>query len=323
MARIGLVLGAGGVTGGAFEAGVLAALEEATGWDPRTADLVVGTSVGALTGALLRAGMSSDDLAARNEGRPLTIEGAALVHEAGMPPELAPLPPRPSRRRFGHPEAHRVLLDAVRRRSGVRPGVLAAALVTPGTVPASSVAREIGSCFDGTWPEARFWVCAARLDFGGLRVFGRTSEEDVTVRDAVAASCAVPGYLEPVELDGVNYVDGAVHSFTNLGEVAGDDLDLVIVIAPVSVANRRQYVRGAPTRLAGRAQLDREIRRVEQAGTRVVAFQPAAADQSAMGRDMMDHTRRGAVTRHARDSTLRMLEHDRLLELLHDLGPAR
>ena len=42
-----------------------------------------------------------------------------------------------------------------------------------------------------------------------------------------------------------------------------------------------------------------------------------------MGRDMMDHTRRGAVTRHARDSTLRMLEHDRLLELLHDLGPAR
>jgi predicted acylesterase/phospholipase RssA len=35
------VLGAGGTVGGAFHAGVLAALEEATGSDPRRASMIV------------------------------------------------------------------------------------------------------------------------------------------------------------------------------------------------------------------------------------------------------------------------------------------
>ena len=39
--RVGLVLGAGGVAGGAFHAGVLPALHEATEWDPRPAGVLV------------------------------------------------------------------------------------------------------------------------------------------------------------------------------------------------------------------------------------------------------------------------------------------
>jgi len=46
MPRIGLVLGAGGIVGHAFHAGVLGALAEVTGWDPRAAEVVVGTSAG-------------------------------------------------------------------------------------------------------------------------------------------------------------------------------------------------------------------------------------------------------------------------------------
>ena len=55
---IGLVLGAGGLHAAAHHAGTLAALAEATGWDPRTADVVVGTSAGATTAVSLRAGWS-------------------------------------------------------------------------------------------------------------------------------------------------------------------------------------------------------------------------------------------------------------------------
>ena len=66
--RIGLVLGAGGVAGGAFHAGVLAALEEATGWDPRTAAVVVGTSAGSITGATLRAGLPASGPARPRDG---------------------------------------------------------------------------------------------------------------------------------------------------------------------------------------------------------------------------------------------------------------
>jgi NTE family protein len=85
MARVGLVLGAGGATGGAFHAGVLAALEEATGWDPRTSEVILGTSAGSITGAMLRAGFSGRDLAARTAGEPLSPEGAALLPSAGLP----------------------------------------------------------------------------------------------------------------------------------------------------------------------------------------------------------------------------------------------
>jgi NTE family protein len=63
--RIGLVLGAGGLTGQAFHAGVLEGLLDATGWDARDASLIVGTSAGAGVGAYLRLGRDARDLAAR------------------------------------------------------------------------------------------------------------------------------------------------------------------------------------------------------------------------------------------------------------------
>jgi NTE family protein len=44
-----LVLGAGGPVGSAFHAGVLRALAESCGWDPRRAELIIGTSAGART----------------------------------------------------------------------------------------------------------------------------------------------------------------------------------------------------------------------------------------------------------------------------------
>src|SRR5437763_16853595 len=72
MPRIGLVLGAGGMVGHAFHAGVLAAMSEATGFDAREAEVIVGTSAGSVVGALLRAGLAPADLAAHASGAPLS-----------------------------------------------------------------------------------------------------------------------------------------------------------------------------------------------------------------------------------------------------------
>jgi len=66
--RVGLVLGGGGVAGAAYHAGALAAIEYDLGWDPQTADIVVGTSAGSPTGALLRLGVAASDLAALTVG---------------------------------------------------------------------------------------------------------------------------------------------------------------------------------------------------------------------------------------------------------------
>ena len=61
MASVALVLGAGGLTGGAWTCGVLGALDEVVGWDARDAELIVGTSAGARVGATLRLGFSPAD----------------------------------------------------------------------------------------------------------------------------------------------------------------------------------------------------------------------------------------------------------------------
>src|SRR5271165_2135835 len=55
--RIGLVLGAGGVLGGAWLTGALHAIARETGWDPGSAGHIVGTSAGAMVGALLACGV--------------------------------------------------------------------------------------------------------------------------------------------------------------------------------------------------------------------------------------------------------------------------
>src|SRR4051794_11504493 len=79
MASVGLVLSAGGIVGQAYHAGVLAALEHDLGWDPRTADVIVGSSAGSITGTLTRLGVPASDLAAWAVEVPLSVEGAPLL----------------------------------------------------------------------------------------------------------------------------------------------------------------------------------------------------------------------------------------------------
>src|SRR5579871_2461187 len=87
---IGLVLGAGGVVGQAYQAGVLAALERELHWDPRTATAVVGTSAGSVTGTALRVGVPATDLAASLYGVPTSRRGGAILHR--ILPNDGPLP---------------------------------------------------------------------------------------------------------------------------------------------------------------------------------------------------------------------------------------
>ncbi len=86
---VGLVLGAGGVVGQAYQAGVLAALQREAGWDARDASIIVGTSAGSVTGAALRVGVPATDLAASLYGVPTSRRGARS--------SAASSPPTPSR----------------------------------------------------------------------------------------------------------------------------------------------------------------------------------------------------------------------------------
>ena len=57
MTTVGLVLGGGGLAGFAYHTGTLAVLRRITGWDPRTAEIIVGTSAGSGIGGTLRGGV--------------------------------------------------------------------------------------------------------------------------------------------------------------------------------------------------------------------------------------------------------------------------
>src|SRR5690348_5441251 len=220
MPRVGLVLGAGGVVGHAFHAGVLAALAEETGWDPRDAEVVVGTSAGSVVGALLRAGASAPDLLARATGRPLSRDGRRLVAKSETAPTpLGPIPSRPDRRFPSFSSSPRALTRAALRPWSSRPGALAAAFLPAGRIPTELVAAGLRPLFD-TWPTDALWINAVALDTSRRVVFGRDPKHQATVADAVAASCAIPSFFAPVVIDGERYVDGGVHSPTNAELVA-------------------------------------------------------------------------------------------------------
>lgn len=320
MARVGLVLGAGGVVGSAFHAGVLSAVAEHTGWDPRQAEVVVGTSAGSGTGTLLRAGMPAADLAAEASGSRLSPEGArvmarstAAAARAGRrAPPLRPLSARVLRR-------PQVTAPGMLARVALRPwegrlGLLATALLPAGTVPTDIISAGMAPLFPERWPTEPLWLVAVRLSTGDRVVFGTPSAPPAQVADAVAASCAIPGFFEPVVIEGRRYVDGGAHSPTNADLVAGLGLDVVVVSSPMSRAGRTMSARISPVRQWARRELDREQRRVTRSGEVVVAFQPTGADLAVMGFNAMDMGRRAAVARQAQESTHRWLDDPRNAE---------
>src|SRR5215210_8516863 len=71
--KVGLVLGAGGVLGGAWLTGGLEAICRHTGWDPGSADHIVGTSAGSMIGAFTAAGVPPWFMVAHSAGE--TFDG--------------------------------------------------------------------------------------------------------------------------------------------------------------------------------------------------------------------------------------------------------
>jgi NTE family protein len=309
MARIGLVLGAGGSVGHAYHAGVLAAIEEATGWSPNAAEVIVGTSAGSVVAALLRAGLSAADLANSSLRRPLSAAGAALIARTGPRTRLAT--PGPQHADLGRGPASASLLL---RPWGVRLGALAAALLPSGTVSTEAVAAGVRAIYGTAWPDRPTWICAVRLDDGQLVAFGRKGAPPAAMADAVAASCAIPAYFQPVVIGGRRYVDGGSHSVTNADLLAGAGLDLVIVSCPMG-ATRDAVAMGIdlPLRASIRARLAREVDKVRRAGTPVLTLQPTREVRTAMGNNPMDPGRSSAVTSTARESTLVRLKDEDVL----------
>lgn len=254
-----LVLGGGGITGIAWEWGILAGLAEA-GVKLGEADLVVGTSAGSVVGAQVANGL---DPHTRYEAQLVPPDGeAAATLGPGVMFRFAlamvgPQAPQRIRQRIGRlarrsttPEAERIAVIESR-------------------LPVKD------------WPETRrLLITAVDTETGGFRAFDRTA--DVPLVTAVAASCAVPGVWPPVTIDGRRYMDGGVRSGVNADLAAG--YDQIVVLAPIP--------RGLGP-MPGAAKEVAVLRR----DSRVALVTPDASALKAFGRNVLDPAHRAAAAR--------------------------
>ena len=217
MTRRGLVLGAGGVLGAAWTIGALAAVQDECGWDPREAEVLVGTSAGSVLAASLGCGIGVDDLLAHQRGA-RRCPGIDYDHDGDAGGALPPLP------RPGHRLAARASCAAPCTRCRTTP-MMALSTVLPqgrGVARAGRPARRRGRARRAAGRRTRAtWVVAMDYDSGRrVVVRPRRARRRARLRDAVMASCSIPGWYAPVRIGGRRYVDGGACSPTSLDLVA-------------------------------------------------------------------------------------------------------
>ncbi|MGZ4449260.1 MAG: patatin-like phospholipase family protein [Nocardioides sp.] len=258
----GLVLGGGGVTGIAWMTGLLAGLAE-EGVDLTGADLVVGTSAGSAVGAQVTTGVPLPDLLAR-QLEPPTPGGR--VDTLGVRVLLG----------FGWAMLRsRGDLEGFGRRLGQWSVDRAASGRTPTLEERYAAIRDRLPVLD--WPPGgRLRVTAVNADTGELRVFD--GSDDVSLLDAVAASCAVPGVYPPVPIGGQRYVDGGARSTANAD--LATSCARVVALTPIP-------------RAAG--PMASAARQLEGVASLVVA--PDADARAAIGRNVLDPAARPGSAR--------------------------
>jgi NTE family protein len=259
MTRRALVLGGGGITGIAWEWGVLAGLARA-GVDLTSADLVVGTSAGSVVGAQVASGLDVEERYAAQLAPPDGEVAAALGPATMLRYALAMVGPRT-------PEKVRARIGRMALRAS--------------TVPEAERVRVIETRLPvHEWPDRSLLITAVDAETGEFVVFDR--DAGVSLVRAVAASCAVPGVWPPVTVNGRRYIDGGMRSGSNADLATG--YDRVVVLSPLPRGL------GPMTPVAAQVAALRVQSKVE-------LVSPDQAALRAIGHNVLDPAKRSAAAR--------------------------
>jgi NTE family protein len=278
------------------------------GWDPRQAELIVGTSAGAELAALLGAGVPLEAMLAAAVGA--AGADARLTRRIAAAPRA--FPPAPA---LGGGSA-RLALRLVGP-GGARPAPLAAitALLPRGRGDLGFLCDLVdGYVPPGAWaPHPATWIVAADSETGARVAFGANGAPVASLRDAVCASWAIPGWFPAVSIGGRSYADGGVCSPASADLVLSSEtpIDEAIVLAPMASreAGRRRglaWLEGAVRAHMTRT-LDAEIARLAASRVRVLRIEPDAEDLRVMGGNFMDGARRLRVLEHSLRAARRRL----------------
>src|SRR4051812_19127087 len=315
--RVGLVLGAGGVMGGAWLTGALEALTAESGWDPGSAENIVGTSAGSMIGALLASGLPPWFMVAHSAGE--RFDGLAGAdgrpqadadRDAGAHFRFGALPS------FG-PGSWRLAMRTARQPLSHTPAALLSGWVPRGPISTEPLRETVRHVVPDGWVDREgVWIVACDYETGRRVPFGREDSPEAELADAVAASCAIPGFYSPVRIAGRDYVDGGMYSPSNLDLLRDAALDLVICLNPTSSLDEIPVTSplqrfAATMRGASGRRLGREAKRVREGGTEVLLIQPTREDVQTMGSNLMSTRNRQRVIEVAiRTTTERLREPD-------------
>ena len=263
MDRRALVLGGGGVTGIAWETGLIAGLA-GLGIDLAAADVIIGTSAGSVVGTDIACGQELEAL-----------------YQA----QLAPPAPEPAVR-IGWDFIGRLLWDVHTSRDPKRARARIGrwALAVP-TVPEAD-RREVFEARLPTsvWPSRPLKVTAVDAQTGDLAVFDSAGAAGLV--DAVGASCAVPGLWPPVTIGERRFMDGGMRTVANADLAHG--YERVVIVAPVAAG------------IGFMASPRRQATALTAAGAGVALVRPDRAAVRAIGRNVLDVSRRAAAVRAGR-----------------------
>ncbi|GAA3798496.1 patatin-like phospholipase family protein [Streptomyces coacervatus] len=255
-----LVLGGGGPVGGAWMTGVLAGLTDA-GIDLDRADVVIGTSAGAIYGSRLACGQPPRELYERllagDDRIDLDVTAAQTLRFLWA--AMGSRDPERSIRRLGR------------------------AALAARTPPAAEMSAAVRELLRGAtdWPARPLRIAAVDAVTGEVAAFD--ADAKVGLVDAVAASCAVPLVWPPVALVGRHWIDGGTRSTANLQLARGYGRVLAVVPIPNAVGPHPS----AP----------RQAAELADDGAAVSLLCPDRTARRAMGRDMTANARVPAAAR--------------------------
>jgi predicted acylesterase/phospholipase RssA len=248
-----LVLTGGGVTGGMYQVGALAALDEALpGFRANEFDLYVGSSAGAVVASLMANGVRPADLypiLEEERDDPLNFNRGSVYHKGAFTNAV---------RNFAQ------FLWAVGKKAitGYHlewPDILArsGADMPVGFFSLQGLEEYLRRAFEARGLSNDFRTCrrpllipAIDLDRAERVVFGAKGFEDVPISQAIAASSAIPGFFEPYQIGGRDYVDGDV-GHTGHPDVAVTWGARVVVLINPAVPQRIEAPGEPPIRRTG------------------------------------------------------------------------
>lgn len=244
---VGLVVGAGGPTGGPFIDACLDVLSERTGWDPRSAQRIVGTSAGAFVASRLKP--TDSDVVSQSDTS-VVDRLISLDNTSEMRATIVTKLIRGGRLLGGRIVAMLAPSERQQALYDVSP---------PPYHPGATVVTV-----EHTW---------------GLRHEHNLATNEEHAEAMVRASAAIPYKNGPIDIAGRLHADGAVHSANNVDLIDPSKCPVLVVISPMIPASG-----GSTVSKFHRSQLFEELRPWSAPGRAAIVIMPTE-DEHANRRD--------------------------------------